>query len=139
MERSVIQLWERNKEIISYKTLEESRFELVQNIVFILRLVTPVTWHSKNVPHDNFRLITSRQLSMSSVKNPGTYWYFCATPECSSGNRNKGKYSYMHNVQFLANSQQGNKHNPLTQVLFPGSISLIVEIAGKINRCPLPY
>ena len=124
MEGSVIQLWERNKEIISYKTLEESRFELVQNIVFILRLVTPVTWHSKNVPHDNFRLITSRQLNMSSVPNPSMYWSFCASTGCSSDNRKKRKYWYMPNVQFHANSHTRNQaltqpNPPWTEFLFP--------------------
>ena len=45
----------------------------------------------KKVPPDNFRIITSRQLSMSSVTNPGTCWYFCETLECTSDNRKKGK------------------------------------------------
>ena len=62
------------------------RFEFVLNIVFILRLVTPVTWHSENGPHENFRLINSRQLNMSPVPNPSTSWYFFASSGWTSDN-----------------------------------------------------
>ena len=54
--------------------------------IFILRLVTPVTWHSENGPHDNFRLINSRQLNMSPVPNPSTSWYFFASSGWTSDN-----------------------------------------------------
>ena len=50
-------------------------------------------------------LIPSRQLmSLSSVTNPGLYWYFCATPDCTSDNRKNGKYSYTQIVLFHADS-----------------------------------
>ena len=88
---------------------------------------------------------TSSQLSMSSVTNPGTCWYFCATPEYTSDNSKKGKYSYMQNVQFHANSHymrtSTNPYPPTPYLtfLFPGGISLIVELTSKINQCPLPF
>ena len=79
------------------------------------------------------RLVTCRQLSMSSVSNPGTCWYFWATSECTSYNRKKGNHSYMQNVQFRANSHIREQalyppfplpHPPF---FFPGGISLTCQ------------
>ena len=116
---------------------EYSPFEFVRNNVFILRLVQLITWHPKNVPHDNLRLIASRQLSMST----GTVmcWYFCATQECTS--ENNGKYRYMQNVQFHSYSHTREQALPPTCLtfLFPEGISLTVELTSKINQYPLPF
>ena len=88
--------------------------------------------HSRNVHHDNFRLVTSRQLSMSSVTNSCTCWYFCATPDCTSENRKKGKYSYMHNEQLHANSPP--PPIPLSRRYF-----FIFGTYQQINQCPPPF
>ena len=73
---------------------------------------SPVTWHSQNVPHDNFRLIICIQRNMSSVSNPGTCWYFCASTGYTSDSRRRMKYGCMPNVQFYANSRKRNQAIP---------------------------
>ena len=84
-----------------FHMFQQLRFEFVRTL-YSFCVQSRRSRHSKNVPH-NFRLITSRQLSMSSVTNPGTCWYFCATPKCTSDNRKNGKYRDMQNVQFHVN------------------------------------
>ena len=53
------------------------------------------------------------------------------------------QYSYMQNVQFHATShtreQAINPPPSAPTFLFPGGISLIVELTSKINQCPLPF
>ena len=64
----------------------------------------------KNVPHDNFRLITSRQLSMSSVTTPGTCWYFCATPRLYQTIGRKGSIVTCRMSSFMLSHIHANKH-----------------------------
>ena len=80
-------------------------------------------------------------LSLSSVTDSGRCWYFCATPECTSDNRKNMNYNLLIHTHVHANKQNNTPHPPTPHptFLFPGAISLIVELASKLKQCRLPF